>query len=275
MRSLFVSGTYEEPVILDSSFTRKYCGIMSLRAGCALSCIAWVTIGLYGSILAFQFQSPIFSYMDQGALIAQGVICLFLVIAGGAGLTGLYAESMYILNRAHKGAWFAVFTFLIDFFVNIVLFGIQQKNNAIWCFDKSRNSVDEQVSITNINATTTATNTIPYTPPSINDFYNCDKLWQDELKFAIAIYIIFLIFFLYWAWCLWAYTQKLRVLKDADYHTSEEFQMRQNFPGPPPPGFMYNLPREKSRNDHPPIHNNDNQQSMAQVASNFISRLRS
>jgi hypothetical protein len=137
--------------------------------------------------------------MDKGALIAQGVICLFLVIAGGAGLTGLYAESMYILNRAHKGAWFAVFTFLIDFFVNIILFGIQQKDNAVWCFDQSRNNVDEQVTLTNVNASMPATNAtanvIPYTPPSINDFYNCDKLWQDELKFAIAIYIVFLIFF--------------------------------------------------------------------------------
>ncbi|CAO3577871.1 unnamed protein product [Absidia cylindrospora] len=267
MRSLFVSSTYEEPVLLDSSFTRKYCGIMSLRAGCALSCIAWIGIGFYGSILAFKFKSPIFSYIDQGALIAQGVICLLLVIAGGAGLTGLYAESMYILNRAHKGAWFAVFAFLVDFFVSIVLFGIQEHDNADWCFDQSKNNVDEHVSLPNSTA-------IPFTPPTTNDFYNCNKLWQDELKFAIAIYIVFLIFFIYWAWCLWAYTQKLRVLKDADYYTSEEFQMRQNFPGHPPPGF-YNLPPTKSGAVHPHINSNDNQRSMAQVASDFIDRLKS
>ncbi|KAI8096532.1 uncharacterized protein BX664DRAFT_324201 [Halteromyces radiatus] len=270
MRSLFTSATYEEPMILDSSFTRKYCGIMSLRAGCALSCITWVAVGFYGGILAFQFKSPIFSYIDSGALIAQGVICLLLVLAGAAGLAGLYAESMYILNRAHKAAWFAVFAFLIDFFVSIVLFGIQQNDNANWCYEQSVNHVDEQV-------TTSNNTTLGFTPPTIDDFYNCNKLWQDELKFAIALYIIFLIFFLYWAWCLWAYTQKLRVLKDADYHTSEEFQMRQNFPPPPinlpfPPGAgLYNLPPGKPNHQH----HQDQQQSLAEWTRQFIDRFKS
>jgi hypothetical protein len=78
----------------------------------------------------------------------------------------------------------------------------------------------------------------------------------------------------YWAWCLWAYTQKLRVLKDADYYTSEEFQMRQNLPpGPIPPGF-YNLPPTKSGADYPQMNNDNGQRSMAQVASDFIDRFR-
>ncbi|CAO3653894.1 unnamed protein product [Cunninghamella echinulata] len=278
MRSLFTNIAFTEPVVYNSSFTKKFCGIMSLRAGCAIACLIWLAIGLYGSILAFQFQSPIFSYIVSGALLAQGVACLVLTIASSAALFGLYAESLYVLNRAHKGVWFAVFFFLVDFFVTIIFYGILQQNNASSCFNESKNRVDEMISFTNQQNVT-------YTTPSYNDFYNCSKIWQDELKFGIAIFVIFLIFFVYWAWCLWAFTQKLRMLKDADYFSSEDYQYRQDYlnqlrdqpammphPHPPPPNFMYNLPPTSSSHQ---AYTDDNQRSMAEITSDWINRMKS
>ncbi|KAI8062170.1 hypothetical protein BC940DRAFT_309308, partial [Gongronella butleri] len=189
MQNLFLDGYVTEPAIIESSFTRKFCGIMSLRAGCACACLVWIGIGLYGSILAFQYKSPIFSYISSGALIAQGVICLLLVIAAGVALAGLYGESMVILNHAHRYIWLMVIAFLIDFLVTIVIFGIEQQDNSNWCYDESYNHVDDQAAA---NGNTTV---VTYTVPGNVDFYNCSKIWQDELKFAIALMVIFLIFF--------------------------------------------------------------------------------
>ncbi|CAO3649315.1 unnamed protein product [Cunninghamella blakesleeana] len=309
MRSLFTNIAFQEPVVYNSSFTKKFCGIMSLRAGCSIACLIWVGIGLYGSILAFQYQSPIFSYIIGGALLAQGVACLVLTIAAGAGLFGLYAESLFVLNRAHKGVWLAVFFFLLDFFITIIFYGIQQQQNAISCYDDSKESVNELVSFNN-------NNNITFTIPPYNDYYNCNKIWQDEMKFAIAIFIVFLIFFVYWAWCLWAFTQKLRMLKDADYFSNEDFQYRQQYlnqlrnqavmgPHPMPsfpPNYMYNnlAPPNTSSNDyyypqqndmHQQHHPNDlkhmnlssgggdhgdgHQRSMAEITRDWFSKMKS
>ncbi|ORX53157.1 hypothetical protein DM01DRAFT_1383774 [Hesseltinella vesiculosa] len=204
MQNLFISGLTEEPVIMEASFTRKFCGIMSLRAGGAIACLIWIGIGLYGCILAFQFKSPLYSYIAEGALIAQGITCVFLVLAAGSALAGLYLESMLVLNHAHRVVWLTVICFLVDFMVTIIVFGIGQQDNANWCYEESLGQVDDQVTL--------GGSAVNYTVPINMDFYNCSKIWQDELKFAIALMIIFLIFFLYWAWCLWAYTQKLRII---------------------------------------------------------------
>lgn len=85
--------------------------------------------------------------------------------------------------------WVVVFIFITDLFVNIIIFGVQRPNFSDWCIDTSRQQVQDQ--ITNNNGTV-----LDFTPNRTNsDLYNCDRLWQDELKFAIVLFIMITICF--------------------------------------------------------------------------------
>lgn len=85
--------------------------------------------------------------------------------------------------------WVVVFIFIADLFVNIIIFGVQRPQFTDWCVATSRQQVQDQ--ITNNNGTV-----LNFTPNQGNaDLYNCDRLWQDELKFAIVLFIMITICF--------------------------------------------------------------------------------
>ncbi|KAI8388751.1 uncharacterized protein BYT42DRAFT_642911 [Radiomyces spectabilis] len=189
------------------SFTRKFCGCMSLRGGCAIACGIWMGVNLYACILAFQSRSPFFSHLDHKTLMVQGGVCLLFALIAFYTLFALFSDSLRSLHHAHRAMWFTVCVFIIDFFVTIVIFGMQEQQYYDWCASKSRNIVDEHVSAQTVNGTQLQ---FSFTPSQgSRDFYNCNKLWQDEMKFAIAIFIVISICYIYWAICLWSYSQKL------------------------------------------------------------------
>ncbi|KAL1935235.1 hypothetical protein VTP01DRAFT_4375 [Rhizomucor pusillus] len=199
---------YPEVDIRERSFhsthpyARKFCGCMSLRGGGTLSCFIWLGLNLYGAVLSFQGRSPIYSYLDYNALMIQGAVCILFIVAAFFSLFALFMNKPAILRQSHRTMWVVVFIFITDLFVNIIIFGVQRPNFSDWCIDASRQQVQDQ--ITNNNGTV-----LDFTPNRTNsDLYNCDRLWQDELKFAIVLFIMITICFIYWAVCLWSYTQK-------------------------------------------------------------------
>lgn len=80
--------------------------------------------------------------------------------------------------------WMVVFIFIIDLFANIIVYGVQRPTFVDWCVTRSRNELDDQ--ITNGNGTQ-----VNFSPnQSGSDLYNCNKLWEDELKFGIVLFIM-------------------------------------------------------------------------------------
>ncbi|KAI9311622.1 hypothetical protein BX666DRAFT_910792 [Dichotomocladium elegans] len=188
-----------EAVHARHSAVRKFCGCMSLRPGCALACALWIGINLYCAILAFRYSSPIFSYLNGYALVIFGAICLLFTIAAVFGLICLFVESAALLRTGHRVIWVVVVIFLMDYFGTIIVFSIEEEDYTTWCIQNVPAAVNSR-----INSTIAA---IPSTVGT--EIFNCHKLWEDELKLGIALYIIVFICYLYWAACLWSFAQKI------------------------------------------------------------------
>jgi hypothetical protein len=74
--------------------------------------------------------------------------------------------------------------YLIDIIANIFIFGIQKSAYMDWCLESSQGIVDEVVQGVAVNGTVYIIDPLP------TNIYNCQKLWEDELKFSIAILLV-------------------------------------------------------------------------------------
>ncbi|RUS29425.1 hypothetical protein BC938DRAFT_480674 [Jimgerdemannia flammicorona] len=72
---------------------RKFCICINLRAGVIISCLVWAALGLYFAILAFQYQSPFYTYLNSTPLIVFGVLNLVMTFVG---LFGVVAAALVI-----------------------------------------------------------------------------------------------------------------------------------------------------------------------------------
>ncbi|KAI8394315.1 uncharacterized protein BYT42DRAFT_554191 [Radiomyces spectabilis] len=252
------------------AYVRKWCGCMSLRGGGVLACFIWLGLNLYGTVMSFQSRSPIYSYLNRNALMIQGTICLIFCLVALFSLFALFVNKPVILRLGHRMTWLIVLVFLVDFFVNIIVFGVQSQPFDDWCVGKSRDVVDEQVSTTLFNGTQFH---LSFTPSQAgSDLYNCHKLWQDELKFAVVVIIMIAICYIYWALCLWSYTQKQIVVlqEQLQAHTAAAAGMA--------PGVMMNLrpgttaADRNGESENYPVE--DDQKSLAQWTRELFSRTR-
>ncbi|ORY94869.1 hypothetical protein BCR43DRAFT_494728 [Syncephalastrum racemosum] len=244
-------------------YTRKFCGCMSLRGGCSLASLFWMGLNLYGAILSFESRSPIFSHLDYNALMIQGAICVLFIVVAIFSFFALFMNKPAVLRQSHRMMWMVVFIFIIDLFANIIVYGVQRSIFVDWCVTRSRNELDDQ--ITNGNGTQ-----VNFSPnQSGSDLYNCNKLWEDELKFGIVLFIMITICYVYWALCLWSYTQKQIFLlqQQLQFYTGAG-GVAAGVGMPPPPGAMMNMPpggKEKSYED-------DGQRSLAQHVRAWLVR---
>lgn len=84
--------------------------------------------------------------------------------------------------------FFIVPIYLLDILANIFIFGIQKSLYMDWCLQSSQNIVDETMQGLNMNNTYYTIETLPPT-----NIYNCQKLWEDEIKFSLAIFILMMV----------------------------------------------------------------------------------
>ncbi|KAI8342620.1 hypothetical protein BC941DRAFT_499028 [Chlamydoabsidia padenii] len=258
------------------SYTRKFCGCMSLRGGCTVASFIWMGLNLYGCILAFQGRSPIFSYIDRVALMIQGAICLIFVLVALFAFFAVFVNMPGSLSFAHRSIWLMVVVFLIDFFVNIVLFGVQQLQFQDWCINKSRGAIRSELSevIASTNGTTAQLTFAPNVPGS--DLYNCTRLWQDEVKFSVIVFVMISVCYVYWATCLWSYEQKVLVLFSSELQQGaiEDSARIANLNSMN--GMMNIKPSNKHGTDPPlttGVDSDDGQRTLAQVTSHMLSSL--
>lgn len=83
--------------------------------------------------------------------------------------------------------FFIVPVYLLDIVANIFIFGIQKSLYMNWCLDKSKGISNEIIMI--VSEASTGSVQVDPTDATSLDTYNCQKLWEDELKFSIAILI--------------------------------------------------------------------------------------
>ncbi|KAI9263092.1 hypothetical protein BY458DRAFT_458649 [Sporodiniella umbellata] len=183
----------EHIVHSSNPYVRKCCGCIHLRIGSSLSCLIWAGLSLYFAILAFQTKSPFYSYIDTpAALYIFGTISLILFGVSLGTLLSLYLRSDNGIRTASFMIYIVLFIFLVDLLINMILFIVKKSAYIQWCIQLAAD-----LSIIS------------------GDFYHCDRMWQDELKFTILCTLLIMAFYSYWAFCLLSYTIKLRLNRQA------------------------------------------------------------
>jgi hypothetical protein len=98
-------------------------------------------------------------------------------------------QPWYIRNLSHA-VWSSIFIILVDIIINVILFIINRPSYNTVCINDAANRMGRSVQAAFPNGTSVNLN---FTTNS--DFYNCDKMWQDELKFSIlSIIVIFVLY---------------------------------------------------------------------------------
>lgn len=109
------------------------------------------------------------------------------------------------LRTSHRLTWISVIIFLIDYFVNMVIFCVQKGPFNDWCLSRSRTDTTYQINsapdsspiFTNSNLTSPihlqVSGFTPIHPGS--DLYNCLRLWEDEIKFSVVVFVILFVLY--------------------------------------------------------------------------------
>ncbi|KAG1168546.1 hypothetical protein G6F71_009021 [Rhizopus microsporus] len=101
--------------------------------------------------------------------------------------------------------------FFCDYFANMVVFGVQKNQFNGWCISKARKSADESLSIVQADGSNLQ---VLYSPTvSGSDLYNCTRLWENELKFGVVIFVILFVFYVHIAFCFWNFTQEKLLIR--------------------------------------------------------------
>ncbi|CAO3633189.1 unnamed protein product [Cunninghamella echinulata] len=185
----------------DKSALRKCCGCIHLRAGAMISCLIWVGLSLYFAAVAFQHKSPFFSYLNDPPIVVFGVINLGFACISAFGMFTVFYNHWYYVS--HVIVWVALGALgvIVDGIANVIIFAATKNDYYSWCISSSSGSLQNGVeqalnnNATNINFQST-------------DFYNCQRTWENELKFGILSIAMITIFYLYWVICFYSYSVK-------------------------------------------------------------------
>ncbi|KAI9255163.1 hypothetical protein BDA99DRAFT_518043 [Phascolomyces articulosus] len=180
---------------------RKCCGCIHLRVGATLSCLVWIGLSLYFAILSFQEKSPFFSHMAAAPLYVFAVASIILTIVGFIGLLVLFRNRWEYIRLYSRIVWTALFIFLIDGLANACYFITQRGDFMNWCIDSTGTYLEGQVSL----ATNGATNEFNYVG---DDYYNCQRLYQDECKFGLISIFLMIVLYVYWGLCIYSFSHK-------------------------------------------------------------------
>ncbi|KAI9486525.1 MAG: hypothetical protein EXX96DRAFT_549379 [Benjaminiella poitrasii] len=187
-------------------YIHKCCGCIHLRIGAVLSCLIWMGVSLYFAILSFQAKSPFYSQMSDnntGIYIFGLINLIFFGVCLGT-LIPIYLRSANGMRTATITILILVFILLLDTFINAVLFIVQKGNYVEWCINSNSGNLDfilkggrgggDQLIIA-----------------EEKDFYNCNKTWENELKFTILSTLVMVIAYSYWAISIYSFTRKLHL----------------------------------------------------------------
>ncbi|KAI9323138.1 hypothetical protein BX666DRAFT_1883651 [Dichotomocladium elegans] len=175
---------------------RKCFGCIHLRVGGVLSCIVWASLSFYFVVMSFQSKSPFYSFLPSTApFIVFGIANLLLGFISLFTLIVLYLNYTHSLIFTSPAILVGVGAVVIDAIVNAVLFITARKGYIHWCIGLAADQLLKPSNHTN-------------TGLNDRDFYNCDRSWQDELKFGVLGTTMIVGFYIYWGLCFRSYCIK-------------------------------------------------------------------
>ncbi|KAI9020999.1 hypothetical protein CLU79DRAFT_754649 [Phycomyces nitens] len=222
-------------------WTFRCCGCIDNRIGSMLACILWAGFSFYLGILAFTGSTPFFSHLDKIPLILFGVINILFGLVSLSGFIILIVRSRYFAPRKSL-VYLLVLSasaVLVDLFINLVLFGVDQTSFQEWCVDQSLNhfktDFQKGTNITNISLDTNS------------DYYNCNRLYQDEFKWSLMAVVGIFVVYIHWILVIMSYIQSYRALISLGYPNTSIVPVPPEpvLPAPPMMEAMLNIPPKK------------------------------
>ncbi|KAI9283235.1 hypothetical protein BY458DRAFT_495867 [Sporodiniella umbellata] len=109
----------------------------------------------------------------------------------------------------------------------MVLFIVNRADYNSWCVRSSASALPKALADLDPNS----------------DYYNCDRLWQDETKFGIFFYILSFSFYVYWAMCIYSFRlYRPEYISDADIRHAQAHHLPLMGPSLPQPAMASNPP---------------------------------
>ncbi|KAK4519584.1 uncharacterized protein ATC70_009820 [Mucor velutinosus] len=263
----------------------KICLMFDMRFGGPFVCFLWLVLNMYVTVLSFQRRSPIYSYLNSSALVVQGVICLLFFISALISLYSFALNTPRQLKISHRLTWTIVIIFLVSYFVNMILFGVQKPQFDQWCINKSRQDTSKYLFSTPPNNSTLLPNSqLEFTSRGNGlSLYNCARLWEDEVKFSAVVFVILFSVYIHFAMCFWRYTQvRMREMEAFAFEMANSMMQNNNMMNNnmmmsnANPNMMMNLAPNKGRSvptmQH--VEKENNQKSLAQLTRAAFGRLR-
>ncbi|KAI7853655.1 hypothetical protein BDC45DRAFT_510766 [Circinella umbellata] len=169
----------------------KCCGCFSNHFGSGIACLIWAGFSFYFAVLAFMQKSPFYSHLDQIPLIIFGVVNLIFGCISVAGFVIVYFRPIYV--RVQIMVYIIAISgslVLISTLVNFILFVVNQDNFRNWCIDHSRENTLSNIQNQNENMT----------PIELSDmdYYNCDRLFSNQVKWSLLCVIAMYIIYVHW-----------------------------------------------------------------------------
>ncbi|KAL7333511.1 hypothetical protein PS15p_202404 [Mucor circinelloides] len=169
-----------------------------------------------------------FTYMINAPIMVYGVANLILSLVSVGGIFIFITRADRHVHTFSHAIFVCVFIVLVDAFANLVIFITDQSNYHNQCVSEASTTI-----VTNVNNALNGTQT---TFDYNSDYYNCDNLWQDELKFGIIFYVLQFAFYSYWALCIYSFSLVIRGFATEAFLRSGGGGNVPMMGGPPPPG---------------------------------------
>lgn len=191
----------------QSSRLRAYCcGCIHSESNTILICFFWAVLSFYFAVSAFLQQSPFYSYIDTVSQVAFGAInLLFGLVTLTSMVIFIFRNHIRRVNAVtgiitmmeSKRTVFAITTnalgVIIVTLVNFIMFIKGRGDFMNWCIGTSVDYVENQYSNVN-NNTALPENTLN----NATDIYNCERLYQDEVKWSLLCLIIMSVVYIHW-----------------------------------------------------------------------------
>ncbi|KAI8096677.1 uncharacterized protein BX664DRAFT_324588 [Halteromyces radiatus] len=177
-----------------NSLPNACCCCLDTRLGSRLACFIWAGLSLYFACLAFMNKSPFYSYFNRIPLTIFGILnLLFFFVNMAAIFIITWKAAPIVLGRLSQMIWGFVIAILVDMIANYIAFLARPGDFQTWCFNLSQSSIQQAFNQANQNTTIT----IPF--DSTTDYYNCNRLYQDQVTWTLLSIVAMSFVYIHWA----------------------------------------------------------------------------
>ncbi|KAF7731376.1 hypothetical protein EC973_000184 [Apophysomyces ossiformis] len=140
--------------------------------------------------------------MIPAPITVFGVVNLILGLVALGGLFAVFVNMMQYIRTLAHAIWVSIFLVLVDGFINVILFITIRGDYLNSCIASASTTLNQNVQHSVSNGSVGFNF-------ARDDFYNCDKLWQDELKFSFIAILLMIVLYVYWAACIHSLSHKM------------------------------------------------------------------